>query len=45
LLIQQLSQQMHRDAAACHASLLAKAFGVAPMKAANPRFFEKSSFF
>src|SRR5439155_16010437 len=29
----------------CHASLLAKAFGVAATKAANPRFFEKISFF
>jgi hypothetical protein len=36
---------MHRDAAARHASLLAKAFGVAATKAANRRFSEKISFF
>ncbi|HMF80228.1 MAG TPA: hypothetical protein VK562_02410 [Candidatus Acidoferrum sp.] len=36
---------MHWGAGACHASLLAKAFGVAATKAANPRFFEKFYFF
>ncbi|HEX3619408.1 MAG TPA: hypothetical protein VHU16_03475 [Candidatus Udaeobacter sp.] len=36
---------MHWGAAACHASLLAKAFGVAATKADNPRFLKKFHFF